>query len=89
MAAVLEVVAQFIFEVLAYGIGKIVAAMFLPHLKIEPLRMQKSIAPWKWRGFTYKRGSGRFLYTESVQLIGVVSLLVIGLGIYLMVRFAN
>lgn len=88
MAVIFEVVAQFILEVLAYGVGRAVAAVFLPHFSVESLGMQKSMAPWKWRGFSYKHGSKKFLYTESIQVLGVATMLLVGAAIYLIAQYA-
>ena len=72
MSMLFEVIGQFIFEVLAYGTGKIFALVFIPRLGIEPLERQRSAPRWKWRGFSYLKGDRRFLYTESIQLLGIV-----------------
>jgi hypothetical protein len=50
MAFVFEIIGQFLFESLAYGIGKAIAAVLLPHLRIEPLQKQKSMPPWAISG---------------------------------------
>ena len=89
MAFVFEIIGQFLFESVAYGVGKAIAVVFLPHLKIAPLQKQKSMPRWKWRGFTYKRGSHRYLYTESIQLLGLCALILIGLALIVAVAYAN
>jgi hypothetical protein len=89
MAFVFEIIGQFLFESLAYGVGKAVAVVFLPHLKIAPLQKQKSMPPWKWRAFAYERGSHRYLYTESIQLLGLRALILIGLVLIVVVGYAN
>jgi len=76
-----EIIGQGIFEVACYGLGKTIAIFFLPHLGIEPLEKQKSMPPWKWRGFTYEKSGRRFLYTESIQLLGLGIILVLGVGV--------
>lgn len=83
-----EIIAEGIFQVAIYGIGKGMAMFFLPHLGIEPLEKQKSMPPWKWRGFTYEKSGRRFLYTESLQLLGFVVLFLVGIGIVVLVRNA-
>jgi hypothetical protein len=86
---IFELIGQFLFQSLAYGVGKVIAAVFLPNLKIEPLQKQESMPPWKLRGFTYERGSQRYLYTESIQLLGICTLVLVALVAILMVHYAN
>ena len=81
-----ELLAQAGLEIASYAIGKAVALLLLPHLGIEPFSQQKSMPPWKWRGFSYKRNSRRYLYTESIQLLGISVVLVLGIGIAAFVR---
>jgi hypothetical protein len=81
-----ELLSQVVFEFAAYAVGKGTAFIFLPHLGIEPLKKQKSMPPWRWRGFTYEQNGRRHLYTEAIQLLGLAVLFVIGIGIVAMVR---
>jgi hypothetical protein len=83
-----EIVAGGIFEAICYSLGRAVAIFFLPHLGIEPFEKQKSMPPWKWRGFTYEKSGRRYLYTESIQSLGLVILLVVIAGIAMVVRNA-
>jgi hypothetical protein len=86
----MDAIVEVILEGLAYGIGRAVTAVFLPHLRVEPFAKQKSASGWKWRGFTYKRGSHRYLFIESIQLIGVATLLLLGAASAIMLlRSAN
>jgi hypothetical protein len=76
VSLILEVIAQLIFEVLAFGIGRVFVFLFLPWYSIEPLsRPAEQGSPWKWRGFAYQEKGRRFLRVETVQLIGVVILI--------------
>ena len=79
MSILFEVIGQFIFEVLAYGTGKIFALVLVPHIGIEPFDQQRSAPRWKWRGFSYLKGDRRFLYTESIQLLGLGVWIIIAL----------
>ena len=81
-----ELLAQVGFELASYAIGKGTAVLLLPQLGIEPLEKQKSMPPWKWRGFTYAQNGRRYLYTETIQLLGLAVLLVTGIGVVAMVR---
>jgi len=63
--------------------------LFLPHLGIEPLSKQKSMPRWKWRGFTYMQSGRRYLYTESVQLLGLAIVMVLIVGFAIMIHNAN
>ncbi len=83
-----EVVGQFIFEVLAYGTGKIFALVLVPHIGIEPFEQQRSAPRWKWRGFSYLKGGRRFLYTESIQLLGLGVWIIIAFGAIVFSRWA-
>jgi len=83
-----EIIAEGIFQVASYGLGKTMAVFFLPHLGIEPLEKQKSMPPWKWRGFTYEKSGRRFLYTESIQLLGLSIILLLGIGLALAISNA-
>ena len=82
--------AQGFFEAAAYFVGRAVASAFLPHIGVEPLKSQKSM-PFSWtsRNFTYQRDGRRFLYTESIQFIGTIALLICGVGLALMVHYAT
>jgi hypothetical protein len=81
---------QGILEAAAYFVGKAVAFVFLPHLGVESLHQQKSM-PFSWtsRNFTYRKDGRRFLYTESIQLIGAAVLLACGVGLALMLHYAT
>lgn len=87
MTVLFELIAQFVFEVLAYGTGRAFAFLLVPRLGVEPIERQRSAPRWKWRGaFTYQIGNRRFLYTESIQLLGIGVWLVVGLVIFVMSR---
>jgi hypothetical protein len=81
MSALFELIAQILLEVVLYGTGKLFAQILVPHVGIEPFDRQRSAAGWKWRGFTYSKGNKRFFYTESIQMLGFVVWLVVGLMI--------
>ena len=85
----MDIIGEVILEGLAYGVGRPVVAVFLPHLRVEPIAKQKSASGWKWRGFTYKRGSHRYLYIESIQLIGLATLLLLTAAAAIMLRYAK
>lgn len=84
-----EIIFQGVFEVACYGVGKMMAIIFLPHIGIEPLEKQKAMPPWKWRGLTYEKSGKRFLYTESLQLLGLAMLIILGIGLILVMRHAG
>jgi len=87
MTALLEIVARALLEVLAYGTGKVFAQALVPHLGIEPFERQQSTPAWKWRGLTYAKGNRRFLYTESIQLLGLGVWLIVGLLVFAGLRW--
>jgi hypothetical protein len=77
---VLEILLYIVCEILAYWTGRLFAPILLPHLKIDPFRRQKSTPyGWKWRGFTYRKGKHRYLYTESLQALGVAVWMMVAL----------
>jgi hypothetical protein len=78
-----EIIGQVLVEVLFYGTGRVIAPILFPALKIAPFEKQKSAVGWKWRGFTYNKGSERYLYTESIQVIGFVFWAFVGCAILL------
>lgn len=80
---------ELILEVVAYQVGRAIASVFLPHLKIEPVTQAKSLTLRDWLKVTYQRGSQRFLYIEAVQLLGFVSLLLLFVFVTIMVRYAR
>jgi hypothetical protein len=82
MAALLEIIAEILFEVLLYGTGKVFARVLLPHLGIEPLERQRSTLAWKWLGFTSSKDNRRYLYTESIQVLGLLVWLFVGVMIF-------
>jgi hypothetical protein len=60
----------------------------LPHLAIEPLEKQKSMSRFKWVPFTYTKDNRRFLYTESVQVIGLAFWVIVGLWVLIILKYA-
>jgi len=63
---------QIIFEIGAYFVGKTFINIFIPKIGIEQSNKQRSSPKWKWKGFTYKKGSKKYFYTEAIQIIGLV-----------------
>ena len=85
----MTLLAEIVFEILAYCAGKAVATVLLPHLKIDTLSKQQSEPQGRWWAFTYVRGGHRYLYTKSIQAIGVVTLLLAGFGPAMVLRHAS
>ena len=77
-----DVIGQFITEVLLLGLGKAVAAIFLPAHGWEGLHRMRTQSKTAKAGFSYERNGRRYLYLESLQLLGLVALLVLGLLIF-------
>jgi hypothetical protein len=81
MQYVLELLFKIVVEILLYQTGKFFAPILVPHLKVETYDRQKIMpSSFKRQGFTYRRGKKRFLYTESIVLIGLLVWLVAGLS---------
>jgi hypothetical protein len=89
MKVVFEILGQALFEGLCYVLGKAIAVVLFPFWRVEPLSEQRSSSGWEWRGFTYQKGRHRYLYTESIQLIGVVALIFVLAALVLIVRHAT
>ncbi len=81
-----DVIGQFIAETVLYQLGRISAAVVLPHMEVEPILKSRSHRGQP-RTFTFERNGKRFLYLESVQLLGVITLLALGLIIFLGFRY--
>lgn len=84
-----ELIGQLLFETLFYGTGRIIAPILFPTLRIEPFEKQKSAVGWKLRDFTYTRGNERYLYIESIQVIGFVFWALAGCAVWLAVRYTD
>ena len=73
MSVVLELFFQFLAEFVAYGVGRATFLIFAPHYGVEsgdkPPRR-----PWNWRGWSFERDGRRYLYIETVQLVGLLVL---------------
>jgi hypothetical protein len=62
---------------IAYFTGRLIAAVLFPHLQIEPFDRQRSIPRrWNHKRITYEKGGQRFLYMESIEMIGTAFWLV-------------
>lgn len=81
MQFVLESIFHVIVEILFYKTGEFFAPFLFPHLKIETFERQKIMpSSFKRQGFTYRRGKRRFLYAETISLIGLLAWLFAGLA---------
>jgi len=82
MSAALELLFQLVFEIVLYGVGRAVLLVFAPHIGVESQTKQAKSSSkwWDWRGFSFMHNGKRYLYLESVQLVGlatIVSLIVL------------
>jgi hypothetical protein len=79
MSIVIELLAQILLEILAYGVGRVFVMVFLPWCRVETSSRHDPDEErrWKWRGFSYVESGRRVLREGTVQLIGVV--VIIGL----------
>ena len=82
MSILIEFIAEIILTYLAYGTGKIFTQVFVPHIGIEPFDQQRSAPRWEWRGFSYVKGNRRFLYTESIQIVGLSVWIILALVVF-------
>lgn len=88
MSLLFEVIAQVIFEILLYGTGREFTMVLLPHLGIEDPKHPESTQQRRWWSMTYVRNGRTFLYSESVQGIGLVCWIVIGLMCFVVIKYA-
>ena len=72
-----KLILEAILQVIAYWLGRSVAMLIMPTIGIEPFHKQQQEPRWNWRGFTYMKSGKRFLYTESIQLLGLAFLFLI------------
>jgi len=70
MSAALELLFELVFEIVAYGVGRAVLMVFAPHVGVET-QTKSPDRSWSWRGWSFIRDGKRYLYIESVQLIGL------------------
>lgn len=70
----MEILGEILLNIVAYGVGRVFVAMFLPWYRVHPIDRHDPAEAhrWKWRGFSYLDGGKRVMRAESVQLIGVV-----------------
>ena len=87
MQFVLEFIFHVIVEIVLYKTGKFFARFLFPHLEIEKFERQKNMPSiLKYQGFTYRRGKRRFLYTEAIEMIGLLVWLFAGLAWFALSR---
>lgn len=70
-----ELLFQIVFETIAYGIGRAFLLVLAPHIGTE-LEVTPPKHSWKWRGWTFERGGRKYFFVESVQLVGLLVMIV-------------
>ena len=83
-----EIIGQVIVEVLLYGTGRGFSMLFLPHFGIEDHGHEESKSKRRWWSLTYVRRGRRFLYGETLQLIGFLIWIIIGALLFVGVKYA-
>ena len=86
MAFLIELLLQFFLEVVAYKTGRVAAPVLLPGTRVEPMHRRAAVPRWNWCGFTYAKGKHRYLYTESIQVLGIGVWIVLGTLTWIVVR---
>ena len=84
MHFIFELLFQIIFEFACYGIGRAFLLVLAPHYGVESLDGSPK-RPWKWQGWSFVSNGRRYFYTESVQMVGLLVLIVL----VILVAFAN
>jgi hypothetical protein len=75
MSFIFELLFRLIFEIAAFGVGRVFVMTFMPWYGVEPVTHEDPQRDsWKWRGFSYRESGRRYLRVESVQLIGLAIL---------------
>ena len=89
MQIIFEIIFQVVFEIIFYYLGVIAVFLFVPKIGIESLGKEKVRTPKDMNSFTYIKGNNRYFYTESVQGIGILFGVSIGITVYLVNRYAT
>ena len=84
----MEILGEILLNVVAYGVGRVFVAIFLPWYRVHPIDRHDPAEAhrWKWQGFSYVDGGRRVMRTESVQLIGIVIVIAVAAMIVGLVR---
>ena len=77
-----DVIGQFIAEVILGGLGKVMAAVFLPQFAQEDAGKTRAMPKGNKTAFTYERNGKRYLYGETYQLVGLLTLVACGAVLY-------
>jgi len=72
----MDIVFSFIFEVIFFSFGRVVAKIFFPKIGVESLVKRKGQRKWTWNGFTYEKDNARYFYPLALQLLGFIVLVV-------------
>jgi hypothetical protein len=67
-----EILGQALFELVFYGTGRVVAAMFTPHILVAPFTDKRSEPRGPWYALTYARDGQRFYRVEGVAMLGLL-----------------
>jgi len=66
-----EIVGAALIYVVGYGTGRVLLALFHPHIRVPPL--SKADTPGRrWNSFTYVENGQRFFHDDSVTFVGVL-----------------
>lgn len=67
----MDFIAQILLEVVAYGVGRVFVAIFLPWYRVEPVERDDPGEASRWRSQGISRPGKRVMRAETAQLIGV------------------
>jgi hypothetical protein len=70
----MDFLAQILLEVVAYGVGRIFVAIFLPWYRVEPVARDDpgEVRGWRTQGISHVDGGKRVMRAETAELIGIV-----------------
>ena len=79
-----EIIFQAIGEVLLYGTGRLVAAVFTPRIHVSRTGADPSpfVTRRGWFALTYSRDGRRYYYDSAVMLLGLLFWALLGLAVF-------
>ena len=86
MEFLVRIFVEIIFEVLAYNTGYYLWSIVPSKIQVEPIVKQKRRKKRDWFTFTYSRGNTKYLFHDSIALIGLSVWFAVGVIAYSIFR---
>jgi hypothetical protein len=79
----LDELAKWLMEIVAYGTGRIILTVLTPHIKIQLSVQEPKSSKRRWWSMspTFTRGSKRYYHDTTVALVGLLFWILIGAAI--------